>query len=186
MHTKHLRRVGLVSGSCLLVAFAIIGLWTPSRPPAYNGHTISYWFHELPLTTVGAQSVGMAEVIDIAGQKYGCLHERPRASLTAIQEIGTNGLPFIIRKLSRRVAPLAKRIDVWLVTHGKRPLFVNVEVERRQAVTALLALGSLPPEATLQLRKLSGSGTNSISLAANYVLAAERDKSLRSVIGRYQ
>ena len=187
MLPKHLRRVGLIAGCCLPIALAVIGLCTSPRLPAYNGHAISYWFRKLPITVVSARTVATAEAIEAGGRKYGYQHEKPEATLAAIQGIGTNGLPFIIRKLGRRETALAKQIEAWLFKCGvKRSLFPNAEVERCQAVTALLALGSLPPEATVQLRKLSGSGTNSISLAATYVLAAQTNEVLRSVLARFQ
>ena len=61
----------------------------------------------------------------------------------------------------------------------KRSLFPDPEFERMQAVTALLALGSLPPEATRELRSLSSRGTNSMARSAGFVLGANTNTQLR-------
>ena len=94
-------RKWLLVGAFLIALGLGTGLRFRSNEPDYNGHPLSYWFGELPVTIVGAGQFLTAESICVNGRSYGSLREKPSVSLSAIQHIGTNGLPFIIRKLSR-------------------------------------------------------------------------------------
>jgi hypothetical protein len=115
-----------------------------------------------------------ADVATAGGRRYGAQHEKPETSLAAIRGLGTNGLPFIMRKLGRREMPVTKWIQTGASKCGvKRALFPNPEVERAQAVTALAALRPLPSEFIVQLRNLSKQGTNRIALSAAYALRAD-------------
>ena len=186
MQTNRLKPLGLFTGSCLAVVAVAVGLCLTIKQPAYDGHPMSYWFNELPATIIRGGSVLSSELIDAGGRKYGAQREKANDSVAAIQGIGAKGLPFIIWKLGRREPLLAKWLQACFSKVGvKRSLFPNPEIERAQAVTALLALDSLPPEATRQLRELSSNAASSIAQSAAYVLAANTNASLRNIIGRY-
>jgi hypothetical protein len=187
MPTKHIKRVGLLTGACLAIAVLVSVLCFGSKPPLYSGHPLGYWFNELPMTFVSAGTVGSAEQMDEGGRKYGSQREKHGVSLAAIRNIGTQGLPYLIRKLERRETP----IEHWAQTcafkcGAKRLLFPNREVQRAQAVTALLALSPLPPDAISKLRFLSKNSTNSVGLSAAYLLRASTNTSFNIVTTRYQ
>jgi hypothetical protein len=187
MPMKHIKRVGLLTGACLAIAVLAAVLCFGSKQPMYSGHPLGYWFNELPMTFVGAGTVGSAEQMDEGGRKYGSQRERPGVSVTAIRDIGTRGLPYFIRKLERLETP----IEHWAQTCAskcgvKRLLFPNREVQRAQAVTALLALGPLPPDAISKLHVLSKNNTNRVGLSAAYLLRASTNTSFKIVTTRYQ
>jgi hypothetical protein len=175
------KHVGLLAGLSLGAA-VVISLFIYLEQPACGNHPISYWFNELPPTSVWAGSVTSAGMVEVRGRKYGIQRERPKASLAAIRTIGAKGLPFILGKLNRQETPAMRWAEWCAAKCGiKRSIFPNPEYERMQAVTALLALGSLPPEATRELRSLSSRGTNSIAQAAGFVLGANTNAQFKVI-----
>jgi hypothetical protein len=128
-----------------------------------------------------------AQVKTIRGRTYGSSRVQPTACLSAVRRIGTNGVPFLMRKLSRphfawsdRFYTLADRLGI------TRALFADPEMERGQATTALLALPSLPDEALKQLRQWSDKANSAIGPSAAYILKAQTDQQLKKVIAKYQ
>jgi hypothetical protein len=187
MLRKHIKRVGLLTGACLAIAVLASALCSDSKPLLYSGHPLGYWFNELPMTFVSAGTVNSVEQMDAFGSKYGSQRERPGVSVAAIRNIGTQGLPFLIRKLERRETPIERWAQTCAFKCGvKRLLFPNREVQRAQAVTALLALSPLPPDAISKLRVLSKNNTNSVGLSAAYLLRASTNTSFNIVTTRYQ
>jgi hypothetical protein len=176
MRLNLVKRVALLAGLCLVVcALAMIFIFrSVPKEPVYDGHPISFWFNKLPLTMVrsGGFVMSVDTLVDGGGRLYGVKSGLPNAAFKAIQEIGTNGLPFLIGKLSRRETPkFAQSIQLWAFQHGlKHSVLPNPEIERAQAVTALLALKPLPPEAVAQIHQLSNNRTNPAALSAAYVL----------------
>src|ERR1039458_1584213 len=97
--------VAAVVLACLAVAVLVAVFW-PARQPAYSGHPLSYWFKRLPelsgnLNAEFSEKVSMVSSFGIPDT---------RAALTAIHNIGTNGLPFLIRKLDRSLPPRLIRL----------------------------------------------------------------------------
>lgn len=181
MHMRCRKHVGWLAG-LLLGAAIVISLFIHLEQPGCGNHPISYWFNELPPTSVWAGSVTSVGMVEVRGRKYGIQREKPKATLAAIQTIGAKGLPFILRKLNRQQTPVMRWAEWCAARCGiKRSIFPDPEYERMQAVTALLALGSLPPEATRQLRSLSSNGTNSIARAADFVLGANTNSQLKVI-----
>ena len=181
MHMRFRKHVGLLAGLCLGAA-VVISLFIHLEQPGCGNHPISYWFNELPPTSVSAGSVTSVGTVEVRGRKYGIQRERPKATLAAIRTIGAKGLPFILRKLNRQQTPVMSWAEWCAAKCGmKRSIFPDPDYERMQAVTALLALGPLPPEATRQLRSLSSSGTNSIAQAAGFVLGANTNAEIKMI-----
>lgn len=177
------RRVWFMAAILMFVAL-VVGFWLGSNEPTYGGRPLSYWFNELPPTLVRGSSAGVAQQVSMGGRKYGAQHEKPQTSLAAITGIGMKGLPFLLRKLGRREAPVTRWIEGWAVRFGvKRTLFPNPELQRAQAVTAVLALSPLPPSAVEQIRRLDTQGTNS---SVNYILAAGTNEDFRRVLEAYR
>lgn len=148
---------------------------------SYQEKPLAYWFNELPMTRI--DGVGFnATVIqsdhlilrspsgDV--RRYGGWMEKPEGSAKAIRVIGTNALPFYLRKLARQAGPIESK--TWEVARaaGFRGFlgYEKIEWERGQAVTALILLKPLPPEAVSQLVALSTNRNREIAAAASCAL----------------
>ena len=164
----------LIAGAvCLIVAALAVRLSRTAQVPAYNGRPLGDWFHELPVTSIRPGLVMTSQSVTLLGRTYGNSQVQPRESLSAIQRIGTNGIPFLMQKLSWAGFPCSKQLYAIALRAGmKRALFADPELERGQAATALLALPSLPESAVERLRKLSSNTNSNIGATAAYILNA--------------
>jgi hypothetical protein len=150
----------------------------------YRGCSLGYWFHELPLTFVFP---GRANCITkdnftqpgLLGGPYGSQWIEPRDSISAVREIGTNGLPFLIRKLSRHNSSITAHVAAFALKWGiRRPLLTNASMERAQAVTALVALSPLPDTAVEELRNMIRNKGINASLEVTFVVEAQTNTAL--------
>ncbi len=183
MSTKHVKPIWLITCVCLGVAVLVLALGSGSKQPTYKRQPLAYWFNRLPLTMSGANTLSCVQFLEVSGRKYGSREIEPRVSIAAIQSIGTNGLPFLIHKITRCDLPMIKWIEACASKCGiKRSLFPDPELERGQAVTALLALSPLPESAILRLRKPPTNPTSSIGLSVGLVLAANTNIHLKAII----
>jgi hypothetical protein len=186
MRSHRLKRLGLLAGIIVLTFGVALTLSRSSGEPTHKGRPLSYWFHELPPTIINGTVPATAEMMSVGGRDYGAKHEKPSASIAAVRDMSPRALPFLIRKLQRRQTKAMTRIEKCASMCGaKQSFFLNPDMERAQAVTALLAIEPLPPESILQLRKLTNSRTNIAAPLADYILAATTNKSLRVTITRY-
>src|ERR1700692_112227 len=100
------KRRWMRAGACIVVTGLVVTLWIETRQPSYNGHPISYWFNQLPLTGVfvqGAITNGVfvqgaitnvmwfSDVVRSSGRTYGAQREKANDSISAIRHMGTNG-----------------------------------------------------------------------------------------------
>lgn len=145
--------------------------------PAYGGHPLDYWLAQAPCSGVawltgGVRVVGITVRVRRNGKTYGSTRESPERAIRAIQQIGTNGLPFLISMLRRHEIPLLGRAKKFLIQQGiMRAPADDLVVRREQATTALLALRPLPPEWRSQILKLSTNAPNEVAASAQAVLA---------------
>ena len=127
-----------------------------------------------------------AERMDEGDRHYGSQHGKPGEAVAAIKEIGADGLPLILHKLGRKNQPVVRWIQSCAFKCGvKYPFFANPDMQRAQAVTALLALPSLPDGALDQLQKLSSNPTNSIGVSARFGLMANTNSDLKEPIAHF-
>jgi hypothetical protein len=172
------RCYGLLLSVALLAGVLIVlflPLATSPGHPKYQGKPLDYWLSQLPLADIrwvgGSSRVSIVPRAAAGGRTYGSTLETPEASLKAIQEMGTNAIPFVFGKLQRRLSPIQKLIlKVYSWRGGKRRLFADTIAERRQAVTALLCLSPLPEEWVGRIRKLSTNGHPETRMYAQAVL----------------
>jgi hypothetical protein len=190
-----------VTAAGVLVAGALaFALW-PARLPSYNGESLTFWFERLPQvhnirTFAGYPDAPLSAHVTYAQPRTtavtvgyrvalptttttGSSQDYP-AALKAIPAMGTNALPFLIRKLERRppsprLAPIRRTAAKWSVT---AELFPDVEGERAQAVAGLLVLCPLPPDAQQKLRALSLDFDGPAWAQAGDLLKANQDPSL--------
>ncbi len=186
MRKPQLKNLGPLVASCLVLIGIGVVVHEGLREPSHGGRTLSYWFNQLPLTfpSGGSRRESMKlESMDLEGRKYGSQSEKPAAAIEAVRAIGSKALPFLLQKLQRQQRPVTKWIQICASKCGmKRALFPNIEMERAQAVTALVSLSPLPPDTVARLHKLSDGRTNKVAFAAGYILVANTNSNLRRVI----
>jgi len=147
--------------------------------PFYQGRPLEYWFNQLPMTSINGQTVGQSRHLlarSPSGEvkRYGAWMETPEASAKAISFIGTNALAFCLWKLTRHIGPLESKIQKIERAVGFHSfLFLDVSVEREQAVTALILLKPLPPEVIAELGTLSTNRNQEIADAAHCALTTD-------------
>jgi hypothetical protein len=181
------RRILLISLAMAVVVAAVVArFWQFPMAPKYQGKSLAYWVNELPLTgpmfpanrpTFPAKPFRQVESHFVAalmmndrgtnfdGTTYGSIAETPNASLKAVLALGTNAIPFLLRRLEqpnrrswifqRWIQIVASRIGI------KRRLFHVDGFEKEQAITGLLALSPLSADAVRQIEYLSTNGSDS-------------------------
>jgi hypothetical protein len=143
---------------------------------AYNGKSLEYWLSQTPMTWVMTNgSYARAETMSISGHIYGSTLEKSDDVDRAFLVMGTNCLPFLIKKLGvhqSRIAAAVERLTYRLKIK-RIPRVINSWdklIERAQAVTALKSMESLPDETYEQIRALSKSSDPEIARSAKHVL----------------
>jgi hypothetical protein len=198
---RRLRKAVVLGVACLAAGFLGVRLSRPAKEPVYDGRPLSFWLHQLPITMIQpgggtpAPSTGLvgpfvmtAQSMKALGHIYGGTRVEPSASLSAIQRLGTNAVPLVIRKLSSRrldwfghLCALASHVGI------KRTfLFTDSEIERGQATTALLVLSPLPDYAIDELRRMSTDTNSTSGASAAYILKAQTEWRMKLVLTRYQ
>jgi hypothetical protein len=127
---------------------------TTSKLLTYQGKTIEYWFAQLPLNPMpltpmpppGVEFSPNSQVfVTSYGQQYGSTNVD---GIAAIEALGTNALPFLLAKL-QGLDSFAKKVVTKAATNtslGYLP-FRKADLERSQAVTGLIYVRILTPEA---------------------------------------
>ena len=160
------------------------------RLPYYRGQSLEFWFHNLPSVTIpapGATRIYKNAVFPATWPQEPS-EKNAREALQAVRAVGTNALPFLMRKLKGRDpraafggtlgSHLKKLPDIpWLLPAPQR-----VSVERQQAVTGLLALCPLPPDAVRKLRKITDDLRNPNCATGYDILRANDNPKLRDEV----
>jgi len=143
-------------------------------PSKYLGKPIGYWFEQLPATPVPPPGVDLGNVqgfVKSMGQTYGGKDSSGGRSIEAITAFGSNAVPFLLRKLQGLDSAVEKAVTKAATNAGVAYLpYRQAELERLQAVTGLIHLKSLPPEAEHLLGGLRANTNRDIAWAASYVL----------------
>jgi len=173
--------VGAISVAGVVWGFGVALRHTPR--PFYQGKPLEYWFNQLPMTRIDTNgfyaTVSLSDrwrcgLASGAVRKWGRWIETPEASANAIHRIGTNAIPFYLRKIRRPIGARETQIMKIARAVGFRGfLFEDVEPEREQAVTALILLKPLPPQMASELVALT---TNMDPYIAGAALCAFRTK----------
>ena len=167
------KKVIAAATACLAVSILVTACRL-LRQPSYNGRPVSYWFKQLP-AIYGDPSAGKPMIYPERGagheaivysMKYYATPAVPATGITdypgalaAVRAIGTNGLPFLVRKLQGRPPPRLIRLmqryaGTWPIIGTILPP-QDLAKEQGQAVAGLLALCPLPPDAVQKLRNMS-------------------------------
>lgn len=150
---KKRRRIAVVG---LVVAMLAVAVWFALRPrePEYEGRKLSDWTREF--ATIG----------------HNRIRENTAESVAAVQHIGTNGLPFLIRDLRAKDMPWETVVS-WINAH--MPFSCNLRpgwVRRSSALEAIEALGAAAEPAIPKLEELMKARDKEAASWAQMALAA--------------
>lgn len=149
-------------------------LSTPPTP-TYNGQSLEVWFRRLPLAQNNPAGANFIAVLQMEwnGNIYGTTNAADQGlSVKAIQALGTNALPYVMAKLSRPQPAFMHLLERWANKIGFHPAFLrDPRCERYQAVTALVMLSPLPPDAIEEVKKLSTDKDRDLSAQATFILS---------------
>ena len=185
MRAQPTKLLGLIAAAVVTAGILLAWLCLPGRQPTHEGKPIADWFCQLPeMLAQPAPQPGVV-VVDVSGASaLGGGPSPAGASLRAIRSLGTNGLPYLFRKLTQHESPIRNWVRRWVRKVGvKQVQFVNVGRERSQAVTALTVLSPLPPKWVDQLRRLSTDRDTNVALAAQCLLLKKDDSAAKSLLG---
>jgi hypothetical protein len=137
----------------------------------YRNEPIANWFKRLPVTVlVPGVEVNATGFMNVTGQQYGDAMGDPSAT-EAFQFFGTNAVPFLIEKLgSQDSAIQVKATELAEKASVKSLPFRQADIERSQAVTALLNVKPFPAEAIPPLFSLTRNTNDAVAWAAFSVL----------------
>src|SRR5262249_54623412 len=108
------------------------------------------------------------------GQRYGSTNRiELDASLFAIEMMGTNGLPFLLGKLSATDSNFQRKSDHICKRFGLewRP-YRSTAFERQQAITGVLHRDFFPMWALDELHRMTNSTNADVVAAARFVLTS--------------
>ena len=171
MRIRRLLILALVVGAA---CFLFLARSKPYHDLTYEGHSIEYWFSQLPLTIVGTNSNGLANAYSLAsisyGQTYGSVTGNS-AYFEAFASFGTRAGPYLMAKLAGEDSRLELLTRKLLRHAGLKSIpFREASEERAQAVTGLDIMHELPPKTLIELTNLTTNADPYIAAAAHHVL----------------
>jgi hypothetical protein len=144
------------------------------RPLTYQGKPIESWFAQLPVThsSVGSSSRQRKRLYQVNRPTVGNNNVTDDSAIDAITALGTNALLFLIAKLQSLDSILERGAAKAATNAGVGYLpFRNADLERLQAVTGLIHLKTLTPEAKQSIESLRTNANSNIASAAAHVTA---------------
>jgi hypothetical protein len=137
----------------------------------YNGKTLEYWLSQTICTVVGTNGSSITrKSIHPHGQTQEAQLERIREVKLAYRAMGTNCLPFLVKKLQMHengISLAIERLEDRFKIH-RNPM--DRDWQRGQAVTAFAYLDPPPEEIYEQIRALTKSGNPDVAASARFVL----------------
>ena len=173
---KRATLITTITGAILLVSFLLLSP-KPSLEPTpltHLGQPAEFWFAKIPVTIVGAGARGYMNVL---GQEYGPTNLANVSGVAAFDAMGTNAVNYLLAKLEGTDSLPEKAVTSAATKARIESLpFRNAETERSQAVTALIDIKLLPPDARTRLEQLgSNSELKDVAVAAAYILKCRAD-----------
>jgi hypothetical protein len=173
--------LGIVAVAGILGALIFFFTRHAAKPLTYRGRSIEYWFAQLPVTPIPPPGVDLGNVrvhqmnvrgfIKSTGQQYGSTNLLDDAAIDAIAAFGTNAVPFLMARLQGLDSAAEKEITKAATNTGVGYLpFRNADLERLQAVTGLIHVKMMTPEASQSIMSLRTNSNPGIASAAAYVL----------------
>jgi len=172
--------LGIVAVAGILGALIFFFSRHAAKPLTYRGRSIQYWFAQLPVTPIPPPGVDLGNVrgfmnvrgfIKSTGQQYGSTNLFDDAAIDAIAAFGTNAVPFLMARLQGLDSAAEKEITKAATNTGVGYLpFRNADFERLQAVTGLIHVKMMTPEASQLIMSLRTNSNPGIASAAAYIL----------------
>ena len=173
----------LISVGIVLISVVTFKLAWESRAPtraAYQGRGIEEWFKELPLTVIPPPGTWFGDErarFKSYGQSYGSASPTSTSAAQALAAMGTNALPYLLEKLQGRDSGTERVLTRAARETGVRKLpFRDAELERLQAVSGLIELKTLTPEAWRVITGLTNSAQTNVAVAARYILTRRAER----------
>jgi hypothetical protein len=164
--------ISVVALAAILTTLFLVLTRHTSKPLTYQGKPIEYWFAQLPITPMPPPGVefspNIRAFVTSHGQQYGSTNVD---GIAAIEALGTNALPFLLARL-QGLESVAKKLVTKAATNsgaGYLP-FRNADIERLQAVTGLIHVKALTPEARQLITSLSTNTKPDIASSAAFIL----------------
>jgi hypothetical protein len=190
METRSIAR--LVGAAVLLLAVVLLPVpyLVRDRLPRqliYHSEPMAEWFKRLPVTVLmTGVELNATGVINSRGQKYGD-EASGKEAVEAFQFFGSNAVPFLMQKLQSRDSALETETRKLADKTSLNSLpFRLAELERQQAVTALVNLKPFPRELIPKLLALSTSSPKDTAWAAFYILKRVAPDEAKTVQGRWE
>ena len=173
---RQLLALAILFGAAGIIVLALGGKRNEAH---YNGKSLSYWFRGLPMTKIQLRAGGLHRVIQVQsaksnGHDFGSTNRgETHASLQAIEAIGTNSIPFLLKKL----AATDSRVQVWSDSVWSefkltwRP-WRSSSMERGQAIVGLLRRDFWPFWALEELSKMTNANNAEVAMASKFVLTS--------------
>jgi HEAT repeat protein len=160
-------KIVLLAACIVAFSFGVVCLLPTDEDPIYNG-------------------IRLSKLIDVSDSYYGSkvLAEREKAS-KAINSLGTNAIPFLIKWIQENPSPLRIRLMQLEKRFSKTSFFVAPVHRANEAIYAFHALGTnadfaVPPLTRLML----DANSTTISHRAVYALGySQRDSAVRALVG---
>jgi hypothetical protein len=166
--------LGVVALAGLLAVLLLALKRGTSKPLTYQGKTMDYWFTRLPVTPVPPPGVDMGNVqgfVKSKGQQYGGNGASDSTGIEAFTAFGTNALPFLLARLQSTDSGVERNVVRAATNSGIGYLpFRAAQLERLQAVTGLIHLKTITPEARQLLTALRTNSDHDLASAAGFVL----------------
>ena len=166
--------LGLVAFAGILGVLLFVLSRQTAKPLTYRDKSIEYWLVQLPVTPVPPPGVDLGNLrgfIKATGQQYGSTNLFDDVALDAMIAFGTNALPFLLMRLQGVDSSMEREVTTMATNAGVGYLpFRNADLERLQAVTGLIHLRTLTPEARQLIASLRTNTNPDIASAADYVL----------------
>jgi len=130
------RRVLIVLAACVLLGIGVVAFWPSDNEPKYNGKTLSQW-------------------LEISrSRRY---DDRWPQAEDAVRHIGTNGLPWLTKRMNYDRPPWQDKTAQWKVWRILWPLYrlvYNREFESIWAMEGFRILAPTSPQVSGELARL--------------------------------
>jgi hypothetical protein len=171
------KNLWLAGGAFVLVA-ATIGFFAvraaSSSGVSYNGKPLEYWFSQTPImfvSTNGSADMVLNIPIRPHGEGYGCCLEKDDDVKRAFWSMGTNCLPFLVRKLGGHKTRVSWYVIYWQHRLGIKRIPADKDIERGQAIVALKWMDPLPMQTCEKIQALSKCKNPEVAAAAKEALS---------------
>jgi len=170
---KILMLLALTISAAAIVLFLVL---RTREEVTYRHRSLGYWFTQLPVTPVlfppeNVSSMNVVGFMNVGGQQYGSGALGDTNALEALQFFGTNAVPLLLRKLQEHDSIIEQKTTQIATKAGVNSLpFRQADLERYQAVTGLIQIRSLLPDALQVISALSTNSHQEVAWAASYVL----------------